>query len=111
MEAGAQQHDVTVHLDAGLLLGLLHMRQRDLTQIRDVAQIEADGLPHEQIERHFIDRLAVGIDVPECVDVRTNVIERGNEIRLKGHRIAGYAEIKRLGRFVTEVRGDDRPLE
>ena len=76
-----------------------------------MAQVEADGLPHEQIERHFVDRLAVWIDVPEGVDVRTDVVERGDEIRLKGHRIAGYAEIKRFRGFVAEMRGDDRPLE
>src|SRR5271156_2828785 len=45
------------------------------------------------------------------VNVSADVIERGNKVRLERHRVAGRAEIKGLGGFVAEMRGDDRPLE
>ena len=54
--------------------GILHVRHGDVAEIRDVTQVEAHGLPHEDVEWHLVDWLAVGIDVAERVDVRADVI-------------------------------------
>ena len=45
------------------------------------------------------------------VDMGADVIERGDEVRLERHRVAGFAEIKGLGGLVAKMGGDDRPLE
>jgi hypothetical protein len=111
VKSGAQQHDVAVHFDTGLLLGFLHVRHGDVAKVRDVTQVEAHGFSHEQIERHLIDRLAVKINVPERVDVGADVIECGNEVRLERHRVVGHAKIEGLGALVAQVGSDDRPLE
>ena len=47
----------------------------------------------------------------ERVNMGADMIERGDEVCLKCHRIVGYAEIEGLGRLVAEMGGDDRPLE
>ena len=76
-----------------------------------MAHIEANRLPHEQVERHLVDRLPIRIDVLEGIDVRADMIEHRDEVRLERHRVAGHAEIEHLRRFMAEVRGDDRPLK
>jgi hypothetical protein len=100
-----------IHLNAGILLSLFHVRFGDVAEIGDVTQVEAHCLSHKQIERHLVDRLARGIDVPERIDMSANVIERGDKICLEGHGVAGHAKVKSFRGLMTQMRGDHRPLE
>src|SRR5262249_29701765 len=111
VEAGTEKNDVTVHPYATLLLSLLHVLDRNVAEIWNVAHVEADRLPHEQVERHLVHRLPLRIDVLEGIDVRADMIEHRDEVCLERHRVAGHAEIEHLRRFMVEVRGDDRPLK
>src|SRR5690606_35983808 len=70
VEAGAQQHDVPSDLDARLVLGRLHMLGRDIFEVADMLQVEADRLAHEEIQRHLVDALALRVDMEESIDMR-----------------------------------------
>ena len=48
---------------AGLRLRLLELGDVDVAEIGDVAQVEADRLPGEPVERYLVDRRAVLPDV------------------------------------------------
>lgn len=102
MEPRTQEDDVSVDLDAGLALGLFHVRGRDVFGVADLAEIEAHRLAHEQVERHFVDRRSVRTDVTECVDMRSDMVEHADEAGLECHRIAQDAETERLRRLVRE---------
>jgi hypothetical protein len=54
VEAGADEDDMAVDLDAGLGLGRVHVGRSDVAEVGNVLQVEAGGLAHEKIERHFV---------------------------------------------------------
>ena len=111
MEAAAHQHDVLADLDAGLLLGSFELVDVDRAEIRDVAQIEADGLAAEPVERELVDRVAAILDVQRGVDVRTDVLQHREVVDRVRHGIARLAEARRLRHLVRDVREDDRRRE
>src|SRR5262249_47571550 len=102
---------MAVHLDSSLLLSLLHVLCGDVAEIGDVAQVEARCLSHKQIERHLVDRLARGIDVPERIDMVADMVERGDKVCLECHGIAGHAKVKGFRGLMTQMSGNHRSLE
>ena len=75
----------------------------NLAEIGNMPQIEAHGLAHEQIQRHLVDGIAVGTDVPESVDMRADVIDHTDEVRLKRHGVARHSEILSFRALMTHV--------
>ena len=76
-----------------------------------MSKIETDRFAHEKVKRHFIDRQALRTHMSERIDMRAHVIEHADEIRLKGHGVAGHAKILRLSALVAHVHGVDRALK
>jgi hypothetical protein len=105
------QYDVAIHFYARLLFRGFHVLRRNVAQVGNVAQIEAEGFAHEHIERHLIDGRTVRIYVAKSVHMRAHMLEHCDKIGLESHRVARDAEIERLGVFVAHVCGDDRPLK
>ena len=66
-------------------------------------QIEANRLAHEHFERHFVDRLAVRIDMHERIDMRADVIEHRDEVGLESHGVARHAEIDAFRALMAQV--------
>jgi hypothetical protein len=60
-----------------------------------VAQVEADRLAHEHLERHLVDGGPVRVHMLEGVNVGTDVIEHGDEVGLERHRVTRDAEVQR----------------
>ena len=67
----------------------LEIRDVDVAEIGDVAEVEADGLAGEPVERHLVDRGAVRADVERRVDVRADVLEHRDVVDRVGQRVAG----------------------
>ena len=74
VQPGTNKDDVAVDLHASLFFGVLKILRVDVAQIRDVSQIQADGLAHEHVERHLIDGRAAALGVTKRVDVGTDMV-------------------------------------
>ena len=111
VQARVEQHDMAVNLDAGLRFRLFHLLYVDIAEIRDVGHVEAHGLTHEDLERHLVDRRAIGIDVIERVDMGRDVVDGADIGRRESQPVFRYAEIERLGLLVGHMRDDNRALE
>src|SRR5262249_32940092 len=107
VEAGAKQDDVAVDRDSRFLLGLLQVGDVDVPEVRNVPQIETDGLPREQVERHLVDRGALLADVERGVDIGADVLEHRDVVDRVRHRVARLAEPGLLRHLVGHVREDD----
>src|SRR5262245_57600629 len=107
VEAGAHEHDVPVDLDAGLLLGALHLVDVDRPEIGAVAQVEAHRLAAEPVERQLVDGVAALLDVERRVDMRADVLEHREVVDRVRHRVARLAEPRRLRHLVRDVGQDD----
>ena len=109
MQPGTDQHDMTVELHSGFLLGRLELLRVDVAEIGNVPQVEARGLADEHVERHLVDAGAAALDVTERVDVGSDVIHHRDEGRAAAERILGRAVAPGLHLVVGEMRKDDRP--
>jgi hypothetical protein len=111
VKAGAEHDNMPFDLHAGLGFRRVHVGGRDLAEIGNVAHVEADRLPHEEVERHFVDRKASRFDVPERVHVGADVVDHAEEIRLECHGVARNAQFMSLRALVTHVDSIDRTLK
>src|ERR1700678_1013647 len=111
VKAGTEKHDMAIYFRATLGLRLLHILDGDLAQIGNMPQIEAYGLAHEQIERHFVHGLPVGTDMAKSIDMCADMIDHGDEVRLKRHSVARHAEIVSFRALMGHVNGVHRALK
>jgi hypothetical protein len=58
-----------------------------------VAKVEADRRPHEQLKRHFVDRITLGVGVEEGVHMRADVIQHADVLDRRCEWIARNALI------------------
>jgi hypothetical protein len=104
-----QKNNMTIDFFSCCFLSLFHVLNIDVGKVGDVGKVKANRLPHEKIDRHFIDRLPIGIGVEEGIDVRPDVIEHAEIFDCRRKRILRRSKTEFLAPVVCEVGNIDRP--
>ena len=66
--ARVEEHDVALaDIETSLGQGFVDVRRLDVVGVAHVADVEADGVAPEELERHLLDRRPAGQILPHCV--------------------------------------------
>jgi hypothetical protein len=111
MEARVEKNDVPVDGDLGLSFRCFKVGDIDLAKVGNVGQVQADGIAHEHVQRHFIDRLALLTHVEKGVDMGADMINHADESGRAAQLIARDSKIPLPKLFVSEMRYNERSWE